>query len=392
MSERLAPFATMTVLVVDDNPVNVDLLKSLLKVEGLPRVICETDARRVATILPLVNPDLILLDLHMPHLDGYEVLDAIRDFAAGTYLPVLVVTADVAPESRNRALAHGARDFLTKPLDVTEITLRIANLLQTRQLYADLRRTVGTNGANGSLDQPLVRDIIQTVIDGRRVAPFFQPVVDIRDHGTVGYEALARFAQPSTRGPAGWFHDAHLVGLGVNLEWLAVMQALPFIDAIPADCFMALNMSPATILHLQHEELCPAEVCPQIVIELTEHVPVEDYAALHFALAGIRENGARLAADDLGAGYAGFRHLLALEPDIIKLDISLVNGIHANRPARALARAIVAFAADVGAEVIAEGVEAAADLDELRDLEIRWAQGCLLGRPAPLPHNGVLTA
>ena len=388
MNESLAAFATMSVLVIDDNPVNVDLLKSLLKAEGIPRVICETEARRVAGILPLVNPDLILLDLHMPHVDGYAVLDEIREFAAGTYLPVLVVTADATPEARNRALSHGARDFLTKPLDITEITLRIANLLQTRQLYADLRRTAGNTNGKIDLDQPAVRNLIQTVIDGRRIAPFFQPIVDIDDHITVGYEALARFVQPSTRGPAGWFQDAHEVGLGVHLEWLAITQALPFLDTIPSDCFLALNMSPAMILQLQHQTLCGPEMCPQIVIELTEHVPVEDYSALHDALRGIRDNGARLAADDLGAGYAGFRHLIALEPDIIKLDISLVSGIHRNRVGRALSRALVAFATDVGAVVIAEGVEDAADLAELRTIGVHWAQGYLLGRPAPLPHNG----
>ncbi|HTW20477.1 MAG TPA: EAL domain-containing response regulator [Mycobacteriales bacterium] len=406
MNQSLAPFATMTVLVIDDNPINVDLLKAMLKSEGLPRIICETEARRVAGMLPLVNPDLILLDLHMPHVNGYQVLDQIRDFAGGTYLPVLVLTADVTPEARNRALEHGARDFLTKPLDVTEVMLRIANLLQTRQLYADLRRTVHANGVNGSsssnsshgpngsveLDEPRVRDVIQNVIDDRRLAPFFQPVVDIHEQVTVGYEALARFVQPSPRGPAGWFQDAHQVGLGFNLEWLAVTQALSFLETIPPECFLALNMSPSTILHLRHQPLCSAEFCPQIVVELTEHVPVEDYAALQVSLAEVRENGARLAADDLGAGYAGFRHLIALEPDIIKLDISLVNDIHRNRPARALARALMAFATDVGATVIAEGVENADDLAELRELGVRWAQGYFLGRPAPLPSHGALPA
>jgi EAL domain-containing protein (putative c-di-GMP-specific phosphodiesterase class I)/FixJ family two-component response regulator len=386
MNERLKQFGSMTVLVVDDNSANVDLLKALLKAEGIRRVICETEGGRISSLLPAVKPDLVLLDLHMPHVDGYEVLDAIRQFAAGTYLPVLVVTADVTPEARNRALAHGARDFLTKPLDVTETTLRIANLLETRQLYADLRRNSGVAGTTEALPSSVPPDTqarTQTVLDERGITPAFQPVVELDTGMTIGYEALARFAQPHKRGPAGWFQDAFHVGLGVKLEWLALTQALPFLELIPTDTFLALNMSLATILHLQQERLCSDDLCPQIVIELTEHVPIEDYGALHDSLEDIRDHGARLAADDVGAGYAGFRHLIALEPDIIKLDISLVSGIHLNRSARALAKALVAFASDVGAVVVAEGVEEAPDLDELREIGVHWAQGYYLGHPSP---------
>ena len=88
-------------------------------------------------------------------------------------------------------------------------------------------------------------------------------------------------------------------------------------------------------------------------------------------------------ADDLGSGYAGFRHLVALSPDIIKLDICLVRGIHRSRSQRALAAAIVAFASDVGATVIAEGVEQPEELAVMQDLGVPWAQGYLLGRPEP---------
>jgi EAL domain-containing protein (putative c-di-GMP-specific phosphodiesterase class I)/CheY-like chemotaxis protein len=386
MTGRLERFSTMSVLVVDDNIANVELLAALLEDEGLSRVTTETDSRLVSDILPSVNPDLVLLDLHMPHLDGVAVLEQITRFAAGTYLPVLVLTADVTSDARNRALAHGARDFLSKPLDLTEVTLRIANLLETRQLYAALRRT-GRVDEYAPEDDDLVRDRIQTVLHDAGITPFFQRVVDVDTMTTVGHEALARFATSHERGPAGWFGDAFRVGLGVELEWLAVTRALPFLETAPTT-FLALNMSPATILHLREQNLCDPDLCPRIVVELTEHVPIEDYSALHDSLRDMRAHGARLAADDLGSGYAGFRHLIALEPDIIKLDISLVRGIHRNKGARALASALVAFAADVGAAVIAEGVEEAAELAELRDIGVHLAQGYYLGRPEPSTLGG----
>jgi EAL domain-containing protein (putative c-di-GMP-specific phosphodiesterase class I) len=376
----------MSVMVVDDDQATIALLTELLRSEGLQRVTTEIDSRRVASLLPAVNPDLVLLDLHMPHVDGHVVLEKIAKFAAGTYLPVLVLTADATSDARDRALAHGAHDFITKPLDVTEVTLRIANLLETRQLYAALRRTVSSS-ESGLEEDTTARSRIEAVLSEMSIRPVFQRVVDLDDMATVGYEALARFPKSHERGPAGWFSDAFRVGLGVDLEWLAVNRALKFMEMIPRESFLALNMSPATILHLQEQNLCSPDLYARIVIELTEHVPVEDYSALHNALHDMRKLGTRLAADDLGSGYAGFRHLIALEPDIIKLDMSLVRGIHRSRGARALASALVAFAADVGAVVIAEGVEHADELAELRDLGVPWAQGYYMGRPEPSPNG-----
>jgi EAL domain-containing protein (putative c-di-GMP-specific phosphodiesterase class I) len=381
----LERFSTMSVLVVDDDKANLDLIRGLLYKQGLQRVSTETDSRRVASILPEVDPDLVLLDLHMPHLDGHALLETITQFAAGSYLPVLVFTGNLTTDARDRALTNGARDFLTKPLDMTEVTLRVANLLETRQLYTTLRRTV-SSPEYGHQEDVLSRGRIETVLSELSINPVFQRVVQMTDMTTVGYEALARFPQPHERGPAGWFGDAFRVGLGVELEWLAVKRALTFLETSPTEMFLSLNMSPATILHLQQEDLCSPELFPRIVIELTEHVPIEDYSAIHQSLRYMRERGTRLAADDLGSGYAGFRHLIALEPDIIKLDQSIVAGIHRSRGARALASAIVAFADDVGAIVIAEGVEEAPEFAELLDLGVPWAQGYFVSHPEPSPY------
>jgi EAL domain-containing protein (putative c-di-GMP-specific phosphodiesterase class I)/ActR/RegA family two-component response regulator len=380
VTRQLERYSSMSVLIVDDNVANVALLETLLRDEGVHRITTETDSRYAAEALPVVNPDLVLLDLHMPYVDGTQVLEQIMRFAAGTYLPVLVLTADVTLGARNRALSQGARDFLTKPLDITEATLRIANLLETRQLYSSLR---GVEDSIIPIEEDLgpIRDRIEGVLRDASITPAFQRIVDVDTMANVGYEALARFDQPNVRGIPGWFSDAFRVGLGTELEWMAATKALAALEAMPPDTFLAVNMSPATILLLHEQILCRPELCSRVVIELTEHVPIEDYSALHASLRPMRKLGARLAADDLGSGYAGFRHLIALEPDIIKLDISLVSGIHLSPGARALSSALVAFASDVGAAVIAEGVEDALELAELQDLGVPWAQGYYLGRP-----------
>lgn len=389
VTRPLERFAGMSVLVVDDHPANVAFLRRLLVTQGLARVYSETDPRQVPRRLTEHKPDIVLLDLRMPHVDGFEVLAQIQEHAAGSYLPVMVLTADTSTASRDQALALGAQDFLTKPVDVTEAVLRVANLLQTRELYATLRQVTAhsrpTDGGPDD-DRAEVMARIRAVLQQRSIGQVVQPIQDLASGVTVGHEALSRFPDRTHggSGPARWFADAFTVGLGVELEWLAATCALSYLDWTSPELFLAVNMSPATVLHLAEEPLCRPDLWPRIVIELTEHVPVEDYHALHRALSPARSRGARLAVDDLGSGYGGFRHLLQLRPDIIKLDISMVAGINQDTGQRALVRALLGFATEVGAQVIAEGIEQPEELVALQSLGVPWGQGYLLGRPGGL--------
>jgi EAL domain-containing protein (putative c-di-GMP-specific phosphodiesterase class I)/AmiR/NasT family two-component response regulator len=380
ISTELERFSSMSVLVVDDNAENLAFVGQVLRRAGMRHLTMLQDPHRVEGLLGDVSPDLVLLDLHMPGMDGHEVLQQIVQFAAGSYLPVLVLTADGSSRARNQALSRGARDFLTKPLDITELTLRVANLLETRMLYQQLLVDAEEGRATAAV-KASSRASVQAVIDQRAVRAALQPVVDLHSMGVVGFEALARFDEPHPRGPAGWFAEAAAADLGVELEGVAADAAMATLDQLGDGQFLAVNLSPASVLRLPAHPLAQPEVFPRLVVELTEHVPVQDYGAVHRALAEMRSAGARLAADDLGSGYAGFRHLVALEPDIIKLDISLVRGIHESRSQRALASALQAFAADVGATVIAEGIEDAEEMNVLVDLGVAWGQGFLLGRP-----------
>jgi EAL domain-containing protein (putative c-di-GMP-specific phosphodiesterase class I) len=117
------------------------------------------------------------------------------------------------------------------------------------------------------------------------------------------------------------------------------------------------------------------------VVELTEHQQVEDYFALARALDELRAHGVRVAIDDVGSGFSSFRHVTRVNPEILKLDRSLVCGIHNDPVRQSLAAAIVAFAADVGAVVVSEGIESEAELDCLRELAVGMGQGFFLGRP-----------
>jgi len=134
------PLTHACILVVDDHETNVKLLQKMLRRAGYVNIVATTDPRQVAMLYAEHDPDLIVLDLHMPQMDGFEVMqDLTRRIPPGTYLPILVLTADSTPEARVRALAMGAKDFLTKPFDHDEALLRARNLLETRSLHLQLR-------------------------------------------------------------------------------------------------------------------------------------------------------------------------------------------------------------------------------------------------------------
>jgi putative two-component system response regulator len=129
------------ILIVDDQEANVQLLEQILKRAGYHNLVSTRDSRQVIPLFETRNPDLILLDLHMPHLDGYEVLTRLKPLVPeGVYLPILVLTADIFPDAKKRALSLGAKDFVSKPFDFTEVLLRIHNLLETRLLHLELQQ------------------------------------------------------------------------------------------------------------------------------------------------------------------------------------------------------------------------------------------------------------
>ena len=213
------------------------------------------------------------------------------------------------------------------------------------------------------------------------IAPVFQPVMEVATGRVAGYEALARFAPPFDRSPQLWFAQAHRCGLGPALEAAAIRAARAVADR-PAGSFLSLNVSPAALLSPEVKAALPVAL-RDVVIELTEHEAFGEDVALELELAALRERGARIALDDAGAGYAGLQQLIRLRPDIVKVDRSLVAGIHADTPKRALLEALARFAGTTGAAVCAEGVEELAELRALTGLDVTYAQGYALARPAP---------
>lgn len=186
------------------------------------------------------------------------------------------------------------------------------------------------------------------------------------------------------RSPDKWFLEAADAGLGALLELAVIRMALSALSSLPADAYLAVNASPEAILSPDFEGVLDGLPVERIVLEITEHAHVEDYDRLREGLKALRKRGLRLAVDDAGAGYSSLRHILHLQPDLIKLDMTLTRNIDLDPARRALAAALVRFAKETGSQIIAEGVETASELAALRALGIENAQGYFLGRPASL--------
>lgn len=228
-----------------------------------------------------------------------------------------------------------------------------------------------------------VRERVRTALDGG-ISIVTQPVIDLRSGAVVGREALSRFAGPPHRGPDQWFTEAAEAGLGVELELAAMRAALAQLPLLPDGQFLSVNLSPEYLTRPETLALLATAPLDRIVVEVTEHAPVRDYPALAVALAPLRSRGLRLAVDDAGAGYASLHHIVRLDPDLIKLDRALTAGIGTDPGGAALVVALLAFARDRGAHLLAEGIETEDQLGLLRSLGVTLGQGYHLGRPAPL--------
>lgn len=211
------------------------------------------------------------------------------------------------------------------------------------------------------------------------IVPVFQPMLELATGRVAGYEALARIPLGPFRPPDQWFAQAHRAGLGPALEAAALTAALRAPDR-PEHTFLALNVSPGALLSREVRAALPDDLSG-IVVELTEHELFSTDAELDRELEALRARGARIALDDAGNGYAGLQQIIRIAPDILKLDRSLVDGVHDDPHRFALLEALISFSATTGAAVCAEGVETLDDLRVLAGLDVTYAQGWALARP-----------
>jgi EAL domain-containing protein (putative c-di-GMP-specific phosphodiesterase class I) len=225
---------------------------------------------------------------------------------------------------------------------------------------------------------------VQGAIDHDLVSFLYQPVYDINRASVVAFEALARFAGSPPRGPGEWFGDAARVGLDVALETRLIEKAMESFERLPSSVYIGFNVSPNIIVNGQLEKAFAKAPLKRIVLEINEHPSIRQYDEMAKVLAPMREKGLRISVDEAGGGVESFRHILQLKPNIIKLHMSLVRGIQGDVARSTLAAALIQFAREHRCELVAEGIETAAELSVLKAMGVTRMQGYLLGRPGTL--------
>ncbi|MDK8463040.1 EAL domain-containing protein [Marinobacter sp. SS13-12] len=235
------------------------------------------------------------------------------------------------------------------------------------------------------------REYIRGVVKSEGLQMVWQPIVDSMTGRLVGMESLARFQTDPYRPPNQWFDEAVALGIGTELEKNAFAKGFAIREYLPKDVYVSCNLSGATFLEPEFQEFLKQQELDQIVLEITEHDAIADYKELVSSLSEFRNQGMKLAIDDFGAGYAGFRHILELNPDIIKLDMSLIRNIDRNPMMQSVVKALVAFAGDHDLTLLAEGIENREELSALQSLGVSRAQGYFFHKPMPMaPLLGLL--
>lgn len=225
---------------------------------------------------------------------------------------------------------------------------------------------------------------VRAVLDaGEHMVMYRQPIVDLHTGTTAGYEALARFVVEPRRSPDQWLADAESLGMSVELEYLSCRRSLDQLSTLPADEYLSINLSPDALRDERVLTALESGAGDQVVVEVSEHKLVADHATVAQALARLRPHGVRLAIDSAGTGLMSFSPVSSVAPDIVKVDRDLTSSLQIDRVRRALGRLAAVITEELGADIVVEGVEDLAELYELQSLGVRFAQGYLLGRPAP---------
>lgn len=379
---------SIRVLIADDDPGVRRVLAFVLERCGLDVVGVAEDAEGAIRLAAAERPDVALLDVRMPGGGGPAAARGIAAFSPRTR--ILAHSALDEREPLLEMLRAGAIGYLLKgtdPEEVADAARRTAwgEPLVSRELVGhvvgELSHRVRSEARMNGARERRARQI-RRFAAGMGMTMVGQPIYQLGTGLPIGIEALARFDSPP-RDPEPWFREAWALGLGPDLELAALERAVDALSSFPPHIYLGINLSPDTLLSEGFDALRDRMPLERIVLEVTEHAPIADYELFREPFEQLRRRGARIAVDDAGAGYASFHHVLELSPDLIKLDRRLTTRIADDDRRRALARALVTFAREVGAEVVAEGIENAEALRILREFGVGFGQGHYLASPTP---------
>jgi EAL domain-containing protein (putative c-di-GMP-specific phosphodiesterase class I) len=366
------------VLVVDDEPVTARSYARALTAAGY-RVTIAHDGREAAGLAKTSGFDVVVSDIAMPDMDGLALLRAIRQ--SDLDVPMVFMTGSPAIESAVQAIEYGAFRYLLKPvapaalLDVVERAARVHRLAKVRREAVLVRELDGKPiGDRAGLEARFA-----SALEKLWVAA--QPIVTWSGKQIFAYETLLRTDEPTLRSPLDFFDAAERLGRAPELGRIIRQQVAKVIKDTNAPVFVNLHPSDLEDAELYADDGALTPYAKQVVLEITERAALDRIHELQQRVTRLRGLGYRIAIDDLGAGYAGLTSFAQLEPEVVKVDMSLVRGIDGSAVKQKLVRSIIALCNELGIHLIAEGIETPAERDTLIKLGGDLCQGYLFSRP-----------
>jgi len=376
MPEQDAP----RVLLVDDEPGVLRAYERALAHDGVT-VETASNGKDAIERVTAASFDVIVSDIMMPGMTGIEFLKAVR--AHDLDVPVILITGAPSLESAIRAIEYGAFRYLTKPVAAQELWETVVRAGRLHKMARLKREALELSGKDGSRLGERAALEVRFTWGMSLMWMAFQPIVGWREQRVFGFEALLRSDEPLMKSPADILDAAERLGRIHELGRAVRAHVAAAASEAPAGVKLFVNLHSAD---LNDEELYSADaplskIAARIVLEVTERVSLYGVKNITACIAKLKALGFQIAIDDLGAGYAGLTSFTQLEPEVAKLDMSLVRGIDSDTRRQSIVRSMRRLCDDLGMMVIAEGVETPAERDMLVELGCDLLQGYLFAKP-----------
>jgi EAL domain-containing protein (putative c-di-GMP-specific phosphodiesterase class I) len=368
------------VLVVDDDASLLRLYARMLTDNGyqVQTAPCGQDA---VNALNAGQFDVVMSDIDMPEMSGIELLRRVR--AADIDVPLLLITGNPSVETATQAIEQGVLRYLIKPVKNAALMEAVGEAVRLHKLAQAKRQALELAGGYDRLvgDSAGLLGSFGRALDSLWIA--YQPIVSWPTRQVFGFEALLRSREKALPHPGAVIDAAERLNRTRELGRAVREKACGPIGTLTEDVNLFVNLHTRDLLDadLFSPDAPLTKIARRVVLEITERASLQEVADVQARVARLREMGFRIAVDDLGAGYAGLTSFALLEPEIVKLDMSLVRGIHKQPTKRTLVRTMISMCKELGMAVVGEGIETAEERDTLTELGCELMQGYLFARP-----------
>jgi EAL domain-containing protein (putative c-di-GMP-specific phosphodiesterase class I) len=324
--------------------------------------------------------DVVVSDIDMPRMSGIDLLRSIR--TSDLDMPFVLITGKPTVETATDAIDSGVLRYLVKPVDGPTLIETITRAVRLNELF---KLTHKGSAMPFIADPGGLEATFSRALAGIHMA--YQPIVRWSDRSCFAVEALARTTEPALARPDRFFLAAERIGKVQELGRAVRASVASSAPKIPPETRIFINLHPIELLDpaLFDPREPLSQYATRVTLEITERAALHGMNNLRARIMVLRALGYQIAIDDMGAGYASLSSFAQIGPDVAKVDMSLVRGIHLEPTKQSLVSALCRMCADLGISVVLEGVETREELDALRALGCELFQGYLFSRPGPLP-------